>query len=209
LRGQRRLIVIGAMIATFLLFPALENTGLLGARYFRDANEDQSAATHEALWEVSLAVALDNPVVGIGHEHFERVSLDYLDAVDDESRAISGAEAVGEQRPHNDFLSVWMSWGIFALLAYLAIFIGALRNLVIATRHPDQLIRGLAVGCAGGLIVYGVNSAFHNYLDSSVFLWAYAGLSVSLARLATQRVNRASMMHSQSIDPAEATLARP
>jgi len=188
LRGYRRAFIVGAVICAILFFPALENTGLLGHRYFKDANEDQSAATHEALWEVSLAIALDHPVDGIGHEHFEAVSLDYIDAVDDDSREISGASSIGGHRPHNDFLSVWVSWGIFALIAYLGIFLGTLRNLLIASRHHDLLIRGLAVGGVGGLVIYAVNSAYHNYMDSSVALWLYAGLSVALVRVAKSEV---------------------
>ena len=190
LRGTRRMAVLGSVIAIVIMFQLLEGTGLIGDRYYKDAEDDQSAASHEVLWDVGLAVAMDNPIVGIGHEHFIEVSRDYLHVLDravTTSSTTNGAAVIGNQQPHNDFLSVWLSWGIFALIAYVAIFIGTLRNCAGPSTHADPLIRGLAVGCAGGVITYAVNSAYHNYLDSGTALWMYAGLSVVLARLAARR----------------------
>jgi O-antigen ligase len=92
---------------------------------------------------------------------------------------------VAGQDPHNDFLNVWLSWGILSLVAYVALFAGTLANLLASLRQRDPLLRGVAVGCVGGLVTYAVNSAYHNYLDSSVVLWVYAGLSAALAGLAT------------------------
>lgn len=185
LRGRRRQIALGAVIIGIVLFEGLQGTGFIGSRYYKDAKNDHSAATHQALLNVGLAVALDRGFVGIGHKNFEAISQDYVDAVSPSNT--SGASSIGKEQPHNDFLSVWISWGILALLAYLAIFLGALRNLWIAARHDDDLIRGLAVGCAGGLAAYAANSFFHNLMDSSTFLWLYAGLSVALVRLASMR----------------------
>ncbi len=186
LKGRRRVVVLGMVIGMVVLFQMLEGTGLIGSRYYKDASEDRSASSHEALWDVGLAVALDNAIIGIGHEHFEEVSVEYLDAVGEEVDAMGGAASIGQERPHNDWLSVWTSWGIVALLAYAAVFIGALRNLAVAARNSDMLVRGIAVGCAGGLGTYALNSAYHNYMDSSTFLWLYAGISVALARLPVQ-----------------------
>lgn len=186
LRGRRRAAVLGAVLVAVLLFQALEGTGLIGSRYYKTASEDQSAASHEALFAVGLAVALDRGTIGIGHEHFEEIAVDYVDEAVSASDGASGASSVGQERPHNDFLSVWISWGILALIAYIAIFLGTLRNLWRAAAHPDLLIRGLAVGTAGGLVIYAANSFFHNYMDSSAALFLYAGLSVALARLAAE-----------------------
>ncbi|MDP9380524.1 MAG: O-antigen ligase family protein [Chloroflexota bacterium] len=183
LRGRRRVVVLGMVVGLFVMFQMLEGTGLIGSRYYKDASEDRSASSHEALWDVGLAVALDNAIMGIGHEHFEEVSLEYLHVLDEELIAMGGAGSIGQERPHNDWLSVWTSWGILALVAYIGIFVGALRNLAVAAGNSDTLVRGLAVGCAGGLATYALNSAYHNYMDSSTTLWLYAGASVALARL--------------------------
>ncbi len=180
LRGQRRMLVVGGVLGAVAAFQLLAGTGLIGERYYRSAEDDNSAASHEALWQVGFAIAIDNAIIGIGHEHFEEVSLAYSGAVD----ANAGSESLGVERPHNDFLAVWTSWGIVAMVAYLALFVGATKNFLVATRSADPLIRGLAIGGIGWLATYAANSAFHNYLDSSTLLWIFAGLSLVLARLA-------------------------
>lgn len=183
LKSGRQMAVFACLIGGALLFPYIGEMGLLGSdnRYFADTSQDGSAASHTALWEVGLAIALDNPIFGVGHQHFEDVSPDYLHEVSVDPGAESGEGAIGRDRPHNDFLAVWMGWGIFALIAYVGVFAGSIANCVRAAREGDLLIRGLAVGCAGALITYAVNSLFHNYMDSTTLLWMYAGLSVALA----------------------------
>jgi hypothetical protein len=103
--------------------------------------------------------------------------------------AVGGAATitVGKAHPHNDFLNIWFSWGIIALAIHITLYTGALVNCIIAARSEDTLIRGMAIGTAGGLAAFAANSALHNYLDSSAYLWLYAGLSVALVRLATTR----------------------
>lgn len=182
LSGQRRTFMVGSVLGAAALFQLLSGTGIIGERYYRNAEDDSSAATHEALWQVGLAIAIDNMLTGVGHEHFEEISLGYADDVD----SAVAAGSLGVERPHNDFLTVWISWGIVALVAYILIFVGAAKNFVAAARAPDPLVRCLAIGGVGWLATYAANSAFHNYLDSSTLLWVFAGLSVVLARIARE-----------------------
>lgn len=183
-RGYSRVIILGALVAGVAIFMLGESTGLLGRRLYKDAEDDRSAASHQALLQVAFAVALDQGLVGIGNENFEEVSLSYIGAADGSEETNVGVKAIGVDRPHNDFLSIWLSWGVLALVAYLGIFIGTLRNFRIAARSPDALVRGLSIGSIGGIVVYAVNSSFHNSMDNSLVLWLYAGLSVTLVRLA-------------------------
>jgi hypothetical protein len=184
--GQRRTVIISGVLIVIALFFGLENSGLFGSRYYEDASDDRSAASHQALQDVSLAVALDHPIDGIGHEAFTTVALDYVDDIDASTSADGGASALGQQEPHNDFWNIWLSWGIVALVIYIALLVATFRNLLIGARHRDRFIRGLAIGCTGGLVAYCVNSAYHNSLDSSMSLWLYAGISIALARLARE-----------------------
>jgi O-antigen ligase len=186
LRGQRRLMMVGGVIGAATLFQLLAGTGIIGSRYYLGAEDDNSAASHDALLQVAFAIALDNPISGVGHENFEQISLDYAGDLGDAGTNAS----IGVDRPHNDFLTVWVSWGIAALVAYVFLFIGAIRNFVAAARSPDQLVAGLAVGGMGWLATYAANSAFHNYLDSSTLLWIFAGLSVVLAQHAERAKQR-------------------
>jgi hypothetical protein len=196
LRGTRRIVLIGGLLFVVFLFPYLETTGLVGSRYYRDASTDTSAASHEAVWQVGLALALDHPLFGIGHDSFGEYALEYIEVVDEELVAVGGTAPIvaGSAHPHNDFLNVWFSWGIMALVIHIMLYIGALVNCRIAARSEDMLIRGLAIGTAGGLATYAANSALHNYLDSSAYLWLYAGLSVALVRLAAMRSQESDIL---------------
>lgn len=182
LRGKRRLAIFGVLILLGVLYLLLSGTGLVPARFYESG--DVSAANRVALWEVGLAMILDNAVIGVGHEQFEELAMEYSDVVSEDVVAVGGAAAVGRDRPHNDFLNVWLSWGILGFAAYVALLLSTLVNCVKAMRSKDVLIHGLAIGCAAGVVAYAVNSSFHNYLDSSIFMWIYAGLSVALARMA-------------------------
>ncbi len=173
-------LILSALAVSLVMFLVLQNTGLVGRRYYRTAEDDRSAATHEGLLVAGLALVASNPITGMGHEGFEEASLEVASSLGDGNPAVG----VGHNKPHNDFLNVWISWGIAAFLAYLAIFAGAFLNFARAARASDWHVRGLAIGCAGGLMAYMVNSALHNNLDSSVTQWMFFGLSAVLARLA-------------------------
>jgi O-antigen ligase/polysaccharide polymerase Wzy-like membrane protein len=186
LPGRPRTAILGLVGATSVVFFALQSIGLVEARFFDDTNAEaaQSAAAHNAVEQAGFAIALDNPVFGIGHEQFEQVAPDYANEISADARA--GATALGIDRPHDDFLSVWLSWGFSALASYVWLFLAAGLNFLAAARSRDPLIRGLAIGSVGGLVAYAVGSTFHNYLDSSVVLWVYAGLSAALVRIGKQ-----------------------
>lgn len=200
-RDRRRTLLIAFVIVAVVAYEGLHGTGFIGSRYYANSSNSSSTAAHVALWQADLAIAFNSPFIGIGRQNFEAVAASYAGAA---GTAVSaGNGALGKERPHNDFLSVWLSWGILALIAYLAIFFGTLKNLLVATRSEDLLVRGIAIGSFGAVVAYGVNSAFHNSMDSSLLLWLYAGFSVSLARLAATkhpRYRRSTLIR-QSIWP--------
>jgi O-antigen ligase len=180
--GWRRAAVIGVLIAAPVLYVSLEGTGLLGDRLYKGVEDDQSAASHLATIQVGFEIALDHWLTGIGHESFEESSTAYAGLIG----GLAGPNVrsrLGEAKVHNDYLNVWFSWGIAALIAYLAVFVGAMANCIVATRSRDWLVRGLAIGCAGGIIGYAVGSATHNYLDAGIVLWLLAGISAALVPL--------------------------
>lgn len=182
-----QVLILTGMVAGAAIYPNLEGTGVISERYYTPIEKDRSASSHLALWQVGFAMATSRPFDGIGHDRFEQESTNYMSAIEGEQASQKGASAVGQDRPHNDFLSIWISWGFLALLSYLAIFGGAALNCVlIAVKTNDWLIRGLAAGCFAGLARFGADSMFHNYMDNSTYLWMYVGLSVALARLAAQ-----------------------
>jgi hypothetical protein len=188
LSGTRRTVIAGVLAVGLALFFVVQNTGLVASRYYRTSSNDRSAASHEALLNVGVAILMADPlnaVVGIGHESFEEQSAELFDEIDPALQTTEGASAIGRDRPHNDFLSIWISWGGAALCAYVLIFVGAVRNFAEGARRGTGLVRALNVGCAGALAAYAVNSALHNNLDSSVAQWLLCGLSVPLRHLST------------------------
>jgi hypothetical protein len=185
---DRRVLVWGAIGGAGLLYLLLEGTGVIGERYYQGVSDNDSAASHLALFEVGSAIALDNPLTGIGHSQFQDVATGYTAVITADARTPGGGVGtVGTDPPHDDFLLVSVSWGAPALIAYVAIFVGTLANCAFAAaRARNVFVRATAIGTVGGLIGYGVSSALHNYLDSSLLLWMMAGLSIALAGLATQ-----------------------
>ena len=183
LHGQRRRAVLAFVGMAVVMFFGLQTMGLINARYSLTASDNGSSAQHQALLDVGLQVVQNNPITGIGHANFQSVGADFAGGSGISTVSTTSGAALVDP-PHNDFLYVWVSWGIVAFIAYVAMFALAIKNCLVAVRAADTRIRALAIGCVGGLVAYGVQSAFHNALDGSSVLWIYLGLSVALARLA-------------------------
>ncbi|HEY5641163.1 MAG TPA: O-antigen ligase family protein, partial [Dehalococcoidia bacterium] len=155
------------------------------SRYAQTAADDGSAAARPVLWELSLNVAADNPWFGIGYDEFREVSPAYTDTVSETSLERQNArEVIGRENPHNDVLDVWVSWGFFALMIYVALGVVVGLNFIYVYRNAaDQVIRGLALGGLAALIAYETNSMFHNFIENSLVFWIIAGFSLVLPKV--------------------------
>jgi O-antigen ligase len=185
-------LVFGALIAGIALM-----TGAVDDRLSSGAEEDTSAATHIAVGQVAVSLTLDNALLGVGHANFLSASRAYVDEVDvgvGGRTQLVGERIIGQIRAHNDFLEVWSSWGITGLLSYVLVLVSVLINCYLASQSQDRVVRALGIGCAAGLISYLVNSFFHNYLDSTIVLWVYAGLSAVLVQLSVRAKDRISLL---------------
>ena len=76
-------------------------------------------------------------------------------------------------------------------------------------RRENVLCRVLAVGIIAGLAQYSVNSFLHNYLDSSVLLFVYAGVSAALLRIASAQPSPPRPRRVLSRRPIQRALAAP
>lgn len=186
LAWEDRLRLWVALGVAGVLFLLLQGTGVIGDRYYAGVHDDKSAASHLVLLEIGTAIAMDNPWLGIGHTEFDNVSTGYA-GVASADVSQSGGGVIGTYPPHNDFLLVWISWGLPALAAYAAIFLGAIANCAEAAfRASSAWLRGASVATLGALVSYAVASSFHNYLDTSMLLFLCAGLSIALVQLSAQ-----------------------
>ena len=161
-------------------------------RYTQSASSDSSAATRPVLWEAGLNIALDHPVLGVGHGRFKELSPQYVSRIDRSllERQDAGS-ALGVFEPHNDFLNVWLSFGTGALVLYLALFVLSIKNYAeVFSRTSEPLLKGLALGGIGAVLAFGANSFFHNLFDSTLTVWLLAGLSLALSKVVLANPSR-------------------
>jgi len=172
------LVVIGASAFWYV-------SDVQESRYTQTVADDGSAAARPVLWELSLNIATDNPWFGIGYDQFREVSPEYTDTVSQTAlERQNAAEVIGKQNPHNDALDVWVSWGFFALMIYVALGVVVGLNFIYVYRNAaDQVIRGLALGGLAALIAYETNSMFHNFIETSLVFWIIAGFSLVLPKV--------------------------
>jgi putative inorganic carbon (HCO3(-)) transporter len=161
-------------------------------RYTLSTSDDPSAATRPVLWETGLNIALDNPILGVGHNKFKVLSPWYAVEIDrsllERQNAVS---AIGQYEPHNDYLNIWLSFGTGALALYLWLFVLTIKNYVETFfRTSEPLLKGLALGGVGAVLAFGANSFFHNLFDSTLMIWLLAGLSLALSKVVLAESSR-------------------
>jgi len=171
----------------------IDMTGMLSGQYLGGRSlevQEESSISRKILWQAGIAIALDNPLLGIGGDQYTEVAPQYADRVDPsliawEKRQYWGYTTLGNEQVHNDFLYIWLSYGTVALLAYLWLYIAILRNLLDAHRKSKRrFIKGLALGLAAALVAYGVNAFYHNLMITMPILWIIAGFSMATLKLA-------------------------
>ncbi len=163
-----------------------------GAR--SEENQEASSVTRKILWQTGLAIAMDNPVLGIGGAQYKELSLEYTSAIDpsllEDRYWTYQTLGLGEFQIHNDFLRMWVYYGTIALVVFLWIFLVIMRNCIESFRTSKRkFIKGLSVGLAAGLISYSINAFYHNVLADFSLLWLIAGFSLATIKLADQENN--------------------
>ena len=176
------LLILGV---AFLLF-----TQMTGNRYSQGFGEESSATGRLVLWQAGVNIALDNPVIGIGSYRFQEASLAYASAVDPDlmHHETGAGRVLGRYEAHNDFITIWASYGTLALLVYLWLIWGIFRNFLDTYRNTrSYFLKGLALGCFGAVAAYIVNAFTHNVLGTSMLMWILGGLSIATAKIALSR----------------------
>jgi O-antigen ligase len=186
------------ILPVFLLgLVLIEVTGIMGSQYLtgrEQAVQEDSAYERKVLWQAGIAIAWDNPILGIGGGQFRTISPQYASSVDPELMKQQATyweyRTLGNVEPHNDFLMVWVSYGTLALLVYLWLYIVVLKNFFDSYRASNiRFIRGLSIGLATGLIAYMANAFYHNCMVSTPLLWILAGFSLATSKLAWKKAS--------------------
>jgi len=183
--------IILATIA--ILIWVVETTGFLEETYLGGRSEsvqEQSSVARDVLWQAGVAIALDNPVLGIGAGRFVEISPEYANRVDPvliawEEDRYWEYTTLGNDEPHNDFIMMWLTHGTLALIVYVLLYFMIIYNLMYAFRNSkNRFVKGVAVGLAAGVITYIANSLYHNLLATMPLLWIIAGFALVTAKLA-------------------------
>ena len=202
-RIKGEVILFGILLV--VLFIAV--TGLMENQYLggRDVeSQEQSLISRKILWQAGLAIAMDNPVLGIGGNQYALVAPQYTGYVDPtlmqfEEETFWGYRTLGSVQPHNDFLMIWISYGTLALAVYLWLYVAILRNFLRSYEKSNRrFVKGLAIGLAAGLVAYGVNAFYHNCLETFPLFWILAGFSLAIAKLAVKEKSQARISQSST-----------
>ncbi|OGY94211.1 MAG: hypothetical protein A2406_01905 [Candidatus Komeilibacteria bacterium RIFOXYC1_FULL_37_11] len=137
---------------------------------------DATTETRLLTWQLSLRGFTERPILGWGVENFYLVFNKYFP-----NQIFKDAGSrVWFDRPHNVFLQYLVDGGILGLLAYLAIFIFALRNF---WKHYKKTHDPVTISIFGGLLIaYLVQNFFvFDSLNSYILLVVFLAVSIFLA----------------------------
>jgi O-antigen ligase len=154
--------------------------------------QQESSVARAVLWQAGVAMISDNPLWGIGSGQFMGLSVQYTSRVDPalinwEANRYWSYRTLGNDPPHNDYLMMWVSYGVFALIMFLWLHFVLLHNFKRAfNKSHDRFLKGLSLGLAAGLITYVANSFYHNLLDTMPLFWVLAGFSLVTMKLAAK-----------------------
>lgn len=191
IRGE---IILLAILGLAIYFSA---SGIVDSYSFSarsEENQQESSLARKMLWQTGIAIALDNPVLGIGGDKYTDVAMEYASAMDpslQEDRYFA-YQILGQglYQIHNDFLRMWTYYGTIALVAFLWILLVIMRNFIESFRTSRRkFIKGLSVGLAAGLVAYSINAFYHNVHADFSLVWIIAGFSLAVIKLADQEHN--------------------
>jgi tetratricopeptide (TPR) repeat protein len=114
---------------------------------------------------------MDSPWLGVGHQNFYVVADKYLES------SIYQFESAWQDKPHNAFLEMLVTGGIFSGLAYLLLFIFSILNI---TKKKSVSVLWQAT-CLAGLTAYFIQNLFAfdsvTSLQNLFFLFALIQMS--------------------------------
>ena len=144
------------------------------------------------VWEKSLKMIQDNPILGVGVGNWDIVIPSYrLDKLPNEL-----FEVIYFQRPHNDYLWVLSEVGIFGFLAYLAIFGIIIWYIIQIIKHnTDRKEKLLAVLIFWGIVGYMTISFFafpKERIFHSIMLLLMMAIIVSLYHKSSRTLDQIS-----------------
>jgi len=144
---------------------------------------DTSSTLRIALWESTIAMIMDKPLLGIGWGSYWLVYPEY-------DFFINNAE-VKIFHAHNMYLNIAAEIGIPGLITFLALMYGHLRlALSVLSRTVESWSSGLMLGiiaAIGGIIINGLTDYVMFNIQLSMLYWLLSGLIVVVWQQSHQR----------------------
>ena len=175
------IIVCSALLVVGLIGIAAVPTIRSRAESILDLGQNQ---TRLNLWNTSLNIAKDRPILGGGEDNFDyffplyRVEGYYDTTV----------------HSHNDYLTVLVASGLPGLLAFLGMWGTALKAGFKTWRNSDDPeLKAVSLGASFALIGFLVGSLFQNYYGTFVNClgwWFMVGLILTSYRLSSKEIER-------------------
>jgi len=135
------------------------------------------------LWQTSINMSKDSPLIGIGEDNFDY----YFDRY-----KVEGYYDV-TVHPHNDYLTILVSSGIPGLIAFLSIWFVILRAGFKAHKYSSNpFLQELALGSSLAIIGFLIGGLFQNYYGTFANCWGWwlmAGFVMTSYRLSTKEGN--------------------
>lgn len=183
--------VLGGFVVVAAAIPSVwGRVANIGEGQQATGGSGNSLAWRLQYWRDVIDLNHNNPVTGVGLKGTKELT--------DSGKA-----------PHNDYLRAWTETGMLGFVAYLCVLVALVmiaRRALQATdlRIPGRVVdrhsglrRGVAVGFAGVVAAYVVDSVGANLLSQSVVLWyVYA-----LAACAAATVHTAAVANNATHDP--------
>ncbi len=165
-RGVReRMLMLGGILLFALAVYLVPQSGVAErvASLFEDLRLVMSGVATDgpfglrlAMWPIALDAFLQNPVLGTGVGGFAQVLREWVEA------GIAPEYLLRFDHPHNEFLSVLSTRGLFGLTALLLVLGIPLAHFLWGVRHADRRISGLSYAgmvLIAGFVQFGMTEA--------------------------------------------------
>lgn len=169
--NNRRILLACIGLAAALLF---FDSALLTRLTSMFSQMDTSSEMRLALWESTLAMIMDHPLLGIGWGSYWMVYPLYDFYINDTAVKIVHA--------HNMYLNIAAEIGIFGFCSYMFFFFGVLWKALFGKFSREScLLNGLRLGIGLGILSIALNGMTDYVLfniESSMLFWLLAALVV-------------------------------
>ena len=197
LRTRHKLRLLVGMIAiAVLVLLALPDAFWARMGTIQTYEEDDSAMGRLHFWEVAIAMANVNPLLGIGHNAYN-VAYDTYD--------FSMGEYGRGRSVHSSFFGILAETGYLGFVLFAVILMFAFRSCSRVRRHaargriPGELGHG-AIALEASLVVFVVGGMFLPFQYNEMF-WHFIGLTIVLQQLANQDMVAPRASPSSGVDP--------